>query len=163
MTQEKSGASLNAAATTTPSCPYCGSAAKLVGVNVIYPHRPDLAGKYVWQCTPCDAHVGCHQKGAPVLDAQGVRHISDGTLPLGRLANKELRAARLKAHAALDPSWNQRKDRSVARLEAYAWLAAQLELPTHECHIGMFDVETCERAVQACAKRKLLGSDAGPA
>src|SRR5436309_3529676 len=41
-----------------PACPYCGHFARLVGGDVIYPHRPDLSELWFWQCAPCDAHVG---------------------------------------------------------------------------------------------------------
>lgn len=119
-------------------CDYCGNAAKLVTGKAIYPHRPDLYRLSFWQCKPCGAYVGCHKK-------EGGN--GDGTKPLGRLANAELRAAKTRAHAAFDPLW---RERGMKRRAAYAWLAEKLGVSKAECHIGMMDVETCERVIAAC-------------
>lgn len=119
------------------TCDYCHRDAMLVTGNVIYPHRPDLYALKFWQCEPCDAYVGCHKAGK----GQG-----DGTKPLGRLANAELRRAKSDAHAAFDPLW---KSRRMKRREAYAWLAAQLGISVNNCHIGMFDVDGCRAVVAA--------------
>ena len=113
-------------------CPYCGQEAKLVGGLDVYPHRPDLAEKKLYQCAPCDAYVGCHP---------------GTTNPLGRLANAELRKAKMAAHAAFDPTW---KDGKKKRGSAYAWLSDRLGVDKKDCHIGMFDVETCRRVVEVC-------------
>jgi hypothetical protein len=113
-------------------CDYCDRLAERVNGKAIYPHRPDLVGKQFWRCQPCGAYVGCHP----------------GTsTPLGRLANAQLRRAKQQAHAAFDPIWRS-KERS--RGEAYAWLAEQLGISKNNCHIGMFDVEMCERVVSVC-------------
>ena len=124
------------------TCPYCNKPAELVSGDVIYPHRPDLAGLNFWLCRPCDAYVGCHRPGA--WTEQG---ISDGTMPLGRLANAELRRAKSQAHAAFDPLWGKGKMRRSA---AYGWLSKQLGIPKQHCHIGMFDAETCAKVVALC-------------
>lgn len=111
-------------------CPYCVSRPERVGGDVIYPHRPDLYGRRFYLCRPCDAYVGCHP---------------GTTEPLGRLANAELRKARQKAHAAFDPMW---KGGGQKRKEAYSWLASRIGVDVKDCHIGMFDVETCRRVVE---------------
>lgn len=67
-------------------------------------------------------------------------------MPLGRLANKELRAAKQKVHAALDPLW---RSGSMKRSDAYALLAEKLGIAPQNCHVGMFDVPTCRAAVLA--------------
>lgn len=113
-------------------CDYCGKAAKLVGGTALYPHRPDLARLQFWQCEPCSAHVGCH-KGT--------------TTPLGRLADKDLREAKQQAHSLFDPIW---KDGRKTRSDAYSWLALKLGIKRSECHIGLFNVETCGKVVQIC-------------
>lgn len=122
------------------TCPYCNAKAALVDGRELYPHRPDLRDKLGYQCAPCDAWVGCH----PGTDR-----------PLGRLANAELRKAKMAAHAAFDPLWKakQRRDgcsKGRARGKGYAWLADQLGIPPSECHIGMMDVATCRRVVAIC-------------
>ncbi len=128
-----------------PCCPYCTKPAALVGGDVIYPHRPDLAEKKFWSCEPCGAYVGCHPASAPGKGGQG-----DGAKPLGRLANAELRRAKQAAHAAFDPLWMAGP---LKRREAYGWLAQQLGVPFPDCHIGEFDVELCRKVVQVCTTR----------
>lgn len=126
---------------TAPLCPYCGAIAALVDGNVIYPYRHDLAHKKFWRCQICpDAYVGCHE----------------GTeTPLGRLADAKLRLAKSHAHAVFDPIWERKMVRDQiskheARGKGYAWLAGQLGIDPKDCHIGMFDVETCMRTVIIC-------------
>ena len=124
-----------------PQCPYCYSDASLVTGKHIYPHRADLHGLMFWACKPCDAYVGCHKKHALMVIA-GRRVVSDGTVPLGRLANAELRKAKQAAHAAFDPMW---KEQGMSRREAYSWLAHQLGIRVDDCHIGEFNVDQCNR------------------
>jgi hypothetical protein len=125
-------------------CSYCQRPAELVGGSVVYPHRLDgsLAAKKFWICAPCNAWVGCHP---------------GTTNPLGRLANAELRRAKQAAHAVFDPLWEAKMRRDgckkhVARGAAYRWLSEQLGTPFEETHIGMFDVEQCQRVVEVCVK-----------
>ncbi len=117
---------------TNPKCPYCGTRSELVTGQEIYPHRPDLFRKFFYQCSPCEAYVGCHPTGT-------------GKSPLGRLANAELRRAKSDAHAAFDPLW---REGSMSRHQAYKFLACELGIPASEAHIGMFDVPQCKRVVQ---------------
>lgn len=123
-------------------CDYCGRQAELVAGDVIYPHRPDLFEKRFWRCVPCDAFVGCHAPG---------NGYGDGTRPLGRLANAELRRAKMRAHAAFDPLW---KAKGMRRREAYAWLAEQLSIEFDQCHIGMFDVNRCHEVVAIVSNQR---------
>ncbi|MBG0871435.1 hypothetical protein H0X91_15795 [Burkholderia sp. 9777_1386] len=116
-----------------PICPYCNCESRKATGTDIYPHRPDLRKKVFYQCVPCDAHVGCHP----------------GTeKPLGRLADAELRAAKMAAHAAFDPLW---KSGERSRGVAYAWLARRLGIAKNACHIGMFDLVTCRKVVDLCS------------
>lgn len=122
------------------NCPYCGKCTELVTGDVIYPRRPELHRKKFYLCKPCDAYVGCHP---------GTEN------PLGRLANKELRRAKMRAHAAFDPLW---QDGKLRRREAYAALASMLGIDVNDCHIGMFDIEMCAKA-EACARELLRSSN----
>jgi hypothetical protein len=127
-------------------CPYCpGQNAESVGGLDIYPRRPDLAHKRFWRCPCCKARVGCHP---PANSARG--GIGDGTVPLGRLANKELRDVKQLAHAAFDPLF---RNGSMRRAEAYAWLAKTLNMTADECHLGHFDVRDCWRVIEAVEAR----------
>ena len=119
-----------------PVCPYCMNLSTLVTGDIIYPHRLDLHGKYFYICTPCNAYVGCHP---------GTKK------PLGRLANAELRKAKLQAHNAFDILWKSGK---MKRRTAYGWLALKLGIKEEDCHIGMFDVEMCLQTVKYCKEFK---------
>lgn len=127
-------------------CPYCNAIAVLTTGAVIYPHRTDFVDKQFWICVPCNAWVGCHDNTAS---------------PLGRLANAELRAWKSKAHFAFDPLWKRRFvygrwTKRMARDAGYVWLAEQLGIKLINCHIGMFDVETCKRVVRICNATKRI-------
>jgi len=113
-------------------CPYCEKPAELVTGETVYPHRTDLYWKKFYVCTPCDARVGCHIKTDK---------------PLGRLANAELRAAKMKAHKLFDPMWRRG---GMTRNEAYAWLSKRLEIDPYDCHIGMFGLELCKKVAEVC-------------
>lgn len=131
-------------------CPYCQRKALYVafpgGAQKPYPYHRDYGP--VWICPPCAAWVGSHPNG----------------LPLGRLAKKELRDAKIEAHRCFDPLWKDwdvaypdlnagsSKIRRTMKGRAYAWLAQQMGLPVDECHIGHFDVETCHRVVDIIDK-----------
>lgn len=119
-------------------CPYCGGPAHCVTGAVLYGNRFDLLDKKFWRCKPCGAHVGCHPGTA---------------IPLGRLANKQLRKAKMAAHAAFDPLW---KSREMTRSQAYAWLADALGISPANCHIGMFDVDGCNAVIAAVAERRYI-------
>ncbi|MEG1142309.1 MAG: zinc-finger-containing protein [Clostridia bacterium] len=121
-------------------CPYCGSEVKLKNdSSFIYGKNYGA----VYHCTnypKCDSYVGCH-KGT---------HNS-----LGRLANRELRTKKSEAHYYFDFIWKAKrslKKRSSrnARGKAYTWLSKELGIPNKDTHIGMFDVETCERVIALC-------------
>jgi hypothetical protein len=99
----------------------------------------------IWHCVECDAWCGCHPDGSP----------------LGTLANKQLRNARMATHAAFDPLWRDgwklaypgARAQTVAmrhsmRLRAYQWLAHHMGIRVKDCHIGQFDIEQCVRAMR---------------
>jgi hypothetical protein len=134
--------------TRAPLCPYCGREAEFLRSSErIYCGR-DYGPVYA--CFACGAWVGCHR---------GTDH------PLGRLADKPLRAAKRRAHDAFDPTWltAQAELSKVdptftlgrARRRAYGHLAALLGIPPKECHIGMFDISTCDRVVAVCESGEL--------
>lgn len=112
-------------------CPYCNKTAKLVDSEYIYGQGHNYGKMYVCQDFPrCDTYVGCHK----------------GTISaLGRLANKELREWKKKAHAVFDASWKSKKMR---RASAYKKLADKLGIKAVDCHIGLFDVEMCKKVLE---------------
>lgn len=133
-------------------CPYCNKHAVLVDSECVYAQSYGL----IWLCTPCLAWVGVHK----------------GThRPLGRLANKELRQWKQRAHAAFDPLWQEKWKRrcaggmgksgkpggthykkAYARMSGYKWLAEAMDIDRKDCHIGMFDIEQCQQVIQICSK-----------
>lgn len=115
-------------------CPYCAAIADLVTGEAVYPHRRDLHERLFYRCRTCDAWVGTHR---------------GTTKPLGRLANAELRQAKVAAHAAFDAKWRRL---AWKRGAAYRWLASALGIDSRSCHIGMFDVDLCRRVVEACVE-----------
>lgn len=115
----------------TVICNYCDKPAELVTGTKIYPHIPSLHPFVYWNCDPCKAYVGCHKK-------------SDAA-PLGRLANLELRKAKMAVHAAFDPLW---KDGKIKRKEAYQLLADRMGIDVNKCHVGMFTIEQCNLALR---------------
>lgn len=124
----------------TPICNYCEKFSKKVSGKEIYPHRKDLYKLTFYSCSGCNAYVGCH---------------GSSDKPLGRLANAELRKAKGAAHRAFDPLWRLG---DMKRPQAYKWLAKELGIDGSDCHIGMFDVETCENVVMH-SERKLATFD----
>lgn len=111
-------------------CPYCNGKTELVTGKVIYPNLHRLWSKNFYQCKPCDAHVGCR---------------SNTRKPLGRLANPELRKAKVKAHFYFDQLWEQGW---MTRSECYRWLSKVMGLPKEKTHIGMFDLDQCAKVVE---------------
>lgn len=127
------------------NCPYCGKPAEMVTGDVIYRGRPDLWDKNFWNCTPCGAYVGTHEKNE--------RHGFTGVEPLGRLANADLRRAKSAVHRVFDPIWN---NGAMKRAEAYRWLADALGRQVADTHIGMFDIPECDAAIAAIGRRGKL-------
>lgn len=101
-------------------CDYCHA-------PVIFTSNSDIYGKEFgsgkcYKCTQCDSYVGVH----------------DGTqIPLGPLANKELRDLKIKCHVLFDPVWQNSK--IINKEQAYGKLANLLKIPANECHFGWFD------------------------
>lgn len=118
-------------------CDYCGKEADLVKGDKVYPHRQDLYHKNFYYCDNEHepAYVGCH---------------SGSTKPLGRLADRELRAAKSKAHAEFDPMWRDKPSYFNSRGKAYNWLANKMRKQSCDAHIGMFNVEECAQVVRHC-------------
>lgn len=128
---------------SAPTCS-CGRLARLVSGREVYPHRPDLHERPFWLCEPCQAYVGCHP----------------GTSnPLGTPASLANRKARSFAHHALDKLWRG-EGAPMSRSEAYEWLSAALEIHPDKCHIGMFDIPTCNRVVELAQIRAAGGAHA---
>ena len=118
------------------NCNYCGAKVELQKGSTVYPRREDLADVNVWVCPECHARCGCH-KGTE--------------LPMGTLANAELRELRMHTHTHLDRLW---KEHYMSRNATYTWLAFELDVPFKFCHIAMFDLDKYRKII-GLAKKKL--------
>lgn len=78
----------------------------------IYPHRKDLHGMHFWVCDACENYVGCHSKDP-----------KNRTRPLGCIPTPDMRKARTKLHALIDPIWKSGK---LKRVAVYQRLATAL-------------------------------------
>lgn len=125
-------------------CQYCGKPAVLMlGSEVPCLYLKDDGRTYdevldrsFWVCAPCKAYVITHRRN--------LEFGTDGTEPLGELANHELRRKRLLLHEKLDPVW---KRLLWSRTKVYEWLASRLGLPEDDCHIAGLTDEQCDRAL----------------
>lgn len=121
-------------------CPYCGSQTQLIDSKEIYGRSYGL----MYICRPCDAYVGTHR----------------GTdKALGRLANRELRQAKKRAHYYFDQIamtdlinkvWKEYIPGISNRNKAYKWLSMKTGISPELCHIGMMDVKQCEKVIRIC-------------
>jgi len=117
------------------SCSHCDGPCRATTGAQVYPHLPHLAAKVIYVCDPCEARVGAHAASGE---------------PLGTAANAELRRLRMAVHDLLDRPWRAAPagpTRQRLRREAYKGLSAALDLPEGQTHVGMFNVERCQRAL----------------
>ena len=116
-------------------CPYCGFRAYLRPASVVYGDHTDDAGAKLYVCArypACDAYVAAHR---------------DTLLPMGTLADRNLRRKRMEAHSEL----NRLIDSSLmTRKQAYRWIQVQLGLPEPEAHIAKFSELRCQKVIELC-------------
>ena len=118
-------------------CRYCGGVIRRVPARDVYREAADrlkLNGEWLYQCLNCNARVGCHR---------------GTTRPLGNVANEVLRLKRVETHQVFDGYW---QSQGMTRTAAYKWLAAKMDLPEKETHIGGFEMEQCHRAIEICSR-----------
>ena len=106
-------------------CPYCDAEATVSDSAEIYRGRSYGLALICTRWPECDAFVSCH----PGSDR-----------PMGYMANRELREARKKAHAAFDPRWKHTK---LTRKGAYQLMADLLKIPLGQAHISHLNLEQC--------------------
>ena len=119
------------------TCHLCAGAVELVPNSEVYNGKDYGEWPWTYLCRGCGSYVGLH----PFTG-----------IPLGTLANKQMRAARQAAKAALNPLWQH--GGPMTRTEAYAWLSQQLGIADIEdCHIGYMDVDQCRQIMAAIGAR----------
>lgn len=109
-------------------CPYCGSPVVLRSADGIYRENNNDTKLYVCSKYPeCDAYVRVQE---------GTRNV-----PLGSLANGELRALRRETHRYFD---RIHQSGLMSKQDAYAWLASILAAPMSHAHIGQLSEYYCK-------------------
>jgi hypothetical protein len=111
------------------SCDYCGEQASYIDSAQVYGGK-SYGMIYFCDCQDGAAYVGCHPST---------------NVPMGRLANPELRKAKVEAHISFDQLWRKG---DMTRREAYAWLQGAMSLTAFEAHIGKFTIEQCHQVVE---------------
>lgn len=118
-----------------PRCPYCGSHTVLRSADGIYVDNSRETMLYVCKNYPaCDAYVRV-QPGT--------------TIPLGTVANRELRAMRAEAHRHFNQLF---KYGFMTKHDAYQWLAGILNVSRDQAHIGCLNEITCEYVTREAKK-----------
>lgn len=121
-------------------CPYCGRKAVLRSASYVYGEKSIKPERHLYVCSGypayCDAYVGAHEHNL---------------MPLGTMADGELRHLRIEAHYALDAVW---KRGYMTRKGAYVWLANKMNLREKDMHIGLFSYYCCQESIRIC--RELL-------
>lgn len=117
---------------TAPTrCPYCGGAVIYRSADGIY--RDNSQGTMLYVCShypSCDAYVRTHA----------------GTkIPVGSMANNELRKLRKTAHRYFDQLY---KSGIMSKDDAYCWLASIIDAPLSHAHIGYLSEYYCNQVIQ---------------
>ena len=116
-------------------CPYCGRPAILRDAAYVY--KENALDKHLYVCSgypECDSYVGAHRKSK---------------LPMGTLANGDLRNKRIQAHKAFDWMW---KSGLMTKWQAYKWMQGKLALNEEQAHIAKFSEYMCDRLIVECGK-----------
>lgn len=109
-------------------CPYCRGGVELLHNSEVY-GRTIGDWPFVYACIGnCEAYVGVH---------------ADTDIPLGTLADKQLRTERQKSKQSFHAAMVYKR---FSRAEAYRWLASELKLPLGQTHYGWFTLEQTKRA-----------------
>lgn len=116
-------------------CPYCGSRVIYRSAEGIYKDNSRNAMLYVCSKYPeCDAYVRVHA----------------GTkIPVGSLANQELRKLRREVHYYFNQLY---ESGLMSKQDAYQWLADIISAPMSEAHIGHMGDYYCRQVIQESKK-----------
>ena len=112
------------------TCNICGGEVEFVPNTKIYGRFLKYGSKsgYCYHCKECGAVVGTH--------------IADPRKALVILADENMRKLRQKNHDMFDKFWRNKAERK----ECYDKLAAEMGIPTEECHFGYFDADQLNSA-----------------
>ena len=116
-------------------CPYCGGTVQYRSADGIYQENSRGTMLYVCSHYPeCDAYVRVHA----------------GTkIPVGSMANHELRALRRSAHHYFDQLY---QSGCMSKQDAYLWLADLIAAPLSQAHIGYLGEYYCKLVIEESKK-----------
>lgn len=111
-------------------CPYCGAPMILRSADGIYKDNSRRDSLYVCRNYPeCDTYI----------------RMQPGTAyPMGTPANRELRALRIQTHRCFDAL---HQNGYMTKRDAYVWLAALLQMPQSQAHIGYLSAYSCQKVI----------------
>lgn len=115
-------------------CPYCGAKATLRSANIVYGEHVKN-NRYLYVCDrypKCDAYVSAHQRTK---------------LPMGTLANGDLRNKRIETHRVFGKMWHSGL---MKKWQAYKWMQGKFGLNENQAHIAKFSEYMCEQLIIAC-------------
>lgn len=116
-------------------CPYCGSHVIYRSADGIYHDNSKNTMLYVCGNYPeCDAYVRVH---------------AGTNIPVGSLANHELRSLRRTAHQYFD---QLHQSGMMSKQDAYQWLADLISAPLSEAHIGYLGEYYCSQVIRESQK-----------
>lgn len=118
-------------------CPYCGGPVTYRSADGIY--HDNSRGTMLYVCShypECDAYVRVH---------------AGTNIPVGSLANQELRSLRRTAHHYFD---QLHQSGLMSKQDAYQWLADLISAPLSQAHIGYLGEYYCKQVIEE--SRKLL-------
>lgn len=121
---------------SAPRCPYCGSHTIYRSADGIYRENTRNEMLYVCKNYPrCDSYV----------------RVQPGTrIPLGTVANRELRELRIEAHRQFD---KLHKRGYMSKHDAYQWLGGVLGVSAREAHIGQLSMLSCNLVIREAKKQ----------
>jgi len=94
---------------------------------------------FIFLCRKCGSYVNTHNGQDQAF---------------GFTANKVLRDARHNAHLMFDPLVQSKVDagmkRKLAQTKAREWLSKQLNIDVSECHMGMMELDRCNKVIELC-------------
>lgn len=112
-------------------CPYCGSTVIYRSADGIYHNNSKGIMLYVCSHYPeCDSYVRVH---------------AGTNIPVGSLANHELRTLRRTAHHYFDQLY---KSGCMTKQDAYQWLADLIGAPLSQAHIGYLGKYYCKQVIE---------------
>ena len=118
-------------------CPYCGNPVTYRSADGIYHDNSKNTMLYVCSHYPeCDAYVRVH---------------AGTNIPVGSLANHELRSLRRTAHHYFD---QLHQSGMMSKQDAYQWLADLISAPLSEAHIGYLGEYYCSQVIKESQIRK---------